>query len=235
MTGTVPGTRVKQGTQSSPSPQDHPRVASDKWSVLWRKRRWAWGDRECVRSGLLYLHGQQRPHLEGVVWAGPEGRGGDKQVRGRVFQVERAAGAPQEHKPGASEDGKEAGAAGARRAGQQSSEVQSQRADTQGHVAYSDSREFLWSEMGTVLSCDNSFPGFLGKCIVLHNLEKNELRNRGKVLQLSCLLSNQRRTQWHQIQSKSSAEVKVKANVFQNWARSTQKWSCPNPITQSSL
>ena len=38
----------------------------------------------------------------------PKGKGRDKRVSGGVFQVERAAGASQEHEPGASVDNKEA-------------------------------------------------------------------------------------------------------------------------------
>lgn len=43
------------------------------------------------------------------------------------------------------------------------------------HVcAHGDHQERLWSELGAMLSCSNPYLGFLGKCTVLPNLEKNK-------------------------------------------------------------
>lgn len=60
----------------------------------------------------------------------------------------------------------------------------SKRCDQRGLTlrvwAHGDHQECLWSEMGAMLSCSNSYLGFLGKCTVLPNLEKNKLRNRRK-------------------------------------------------------
>lgn len=95
--------------------------------------------------------------------------------------MERAAGAPQEHVPSASEESKGPEWPGHSEQ-RQSPQRCDQRGQTQGHGAHSNYWQPMRSEIGTVFPCSNSFREFLGKFIVLPNFKKNQLQKREKVL-----------------------------------------------------
>lgn len=196
MAGIFPGKRIKEGTQSSPCPQDHPRVASGKWSVPvpQTKRRWAggtgsvwgwitssiWSAKASFRRGHMSMSWRKR---RGQTWQGrsiPGGEGGRSP--------------PQGHEPGASEDSKEARGAEAQWAGRLSSEVGSERTDIQGLLYTAkpgSSSGVKWEQCVHAVTPSQ-------------HLEKNELRNRGKVLYSStCLAIN---TEPKDIKSKARAE-----------------------------